>query len=91
MQVEAGGNGHAAADGAGDRAAVGVEAEHPLDGGPLGLVGGQLGQLGNEDLALLAQAGMPNGFKTSIGFVDSVTEILQTLATTKKPGDEPSS
>ena len=41
LQVQAGGDGDAAADGAGDRAAVGVQPEHPLDGGPLGLVGGQ--------------------------------------------------
>jgi hypothetical protein len=40
MQVQAGGDGHAATDGAGDRAAVGVEAEHPLDRRPLVLVGG---------------------------------------------------
>ena len=40
MQVQAGGDGHAAADGAGDWAAVGVEAEHPLDRRPLVLVGG---------------------------------------------------
>jgi len=41
MQVQAGGDGHAAADGAGDWAAVGVEAEHPLDRRPLVLVGRQ--------------------------------------------------
>jgi hypothetical protein len=40
-QVEAGGDGDAAADRAGDRAAIRVEAEHPLDRGPLGLLGGQ--------------------------------------------------
>ena len=39
MQVQAGGDGHAATDGAGDRAAVGVEAEHPLDRRPLLVVG----------------------------------------------------
>ena len=38
MQLEAGGDGHAVPDGAGDRAAVGVEAEHPLDCCPLLLV-----------------------------------------------------
>jgi hypothetical protein len=41
MQVQARGDGHAAADGAGDRAAAGVQPEDPLDRGPLGLVGGQ--------------------------------------------------
>jgi hypothetical protein len=41
VQVQAGGDGHAAADGAGDRAAVGVQPEDPLDGRPLAFVGGQ--------------------------------------------------
>jgi uncharacterized protein (TIGR02453 family) len=41
VQVEAGGNGHAAADGAGDRTTVGVEAQHPFDSCSLGLVGDQ--------------------------------------------------
>jgi hypothetical protein len=41
MQVQAGRDGHAAADRSRDRAAVGVEAEHPLDRGPLAFVGGQ--------------------------------------------------
>jgi hypothetical protein len=41
FQVEAGRDGDAAADRSRDRAAVGVEAEHPLDRGPLWLVGGQ--------------------------------------------------
>ena len=39
MQVQAGGDRHATADGAGDRAAVGVEAEHPLNRRPLLVVG----------------------------------------------------
>ena len=55
-QVEAGRDGDAAADGAGDRAAIGVEAEHPLDRGPLCLVGGQpVGDVDtpdNQDLAI---------------------------------------
>jgi hypothetical protein len=46
-QVEAGGDRHATTDGAGDRAAVGVEAEHPLDRRPLRLVGDQ--QIGDMD------------------------------------------
>ena len=41
LQFEAGGDLNAAADGAGDWAAVGVEPQHPLDRGPLRLVGGQ--------------------------------------------------
>jgi hypothetical protein len=41
MQVQAGGDGHAAANGAGDRAAVGVQPEDPLDRGALAFVGGQ--------------------------------------------------
>ena len=41
LQVQAGGEGHAAADGAGDRAAVGVQTKHPLDRGQLAFVGGQ--------------------------------------------------
>jgi hypothetical protein len=39
LQVQAGGDGHAAADGPGHRAAVGVQPEHPLDRRPLLLVG----------------------------------------------------
>ena len=41
VQVEAGRDGEAAADRSRDRAAVGVQTEHPLNGGPLCLVGGQ--------------------------------------------------
>ena len=39
MQIQAGDDRHATADGAGDRAAVGVQLEHPLDRRPLLLVG----------------------------------------------------
>ena len=41
MQLETGGDGDAAADGAGDRAAAGMQTEAPLDRGPLRLLCGQ--------------------------------------------------
>jgi hypothetical protein len=56
MQVQAGGDGHAAADGAGDRAAVGVEAEHPLDRRPLVLVGDH----GLVDLEMVGEVDAPD-------------------------------
>jgi hypothetical protein len=41
LEVKAGRDGYAAADSAGDRAAVGVQTEDPRDRGLLGLVGGE--------------------------------------------------
>jgi hypothetical protein len=56
VQFKAGGDRHAAADRAGDRAALGVEAEHPLDRGPLCLVGcqpiGDVDAFDDQDLAV---------------------------------------